>query len=105
DAHLVARDERDARAAVWRGGVREAGRRELLIARLHHLEARGEVDPDLETVGPAAALAHARGRHLGVDDARARRHPLDVAGAEHATVAGRVLMLHLSLEDVRHGLE
>ena len=41
---------------------------------------------------PARELAR---RHLGVDDARARGHPLHVAGAEPAAVACRVLVLQL----------
>ena len=40
-----------------------------------------------------------------MDDAGAGRHPLDVPGAERAAVPGRVLVLHLAREQVRHRLE
>jgi len=42
---------------------------------------------------------------LFVQDAAARRHPLDVAGADNAALAGRVAMLDLAVVDNGHGLE
>ncbi len=38
-------------------------------------------------------------------DARARRHPLHVARAQHAAMPGRVLVLELALQHVGDGLE
>ena len=43
--------------------------------------------------------------HLLVDDAAARRHPLDVAGGDGAVVAHAVAVLHGSGEDVGDGLD
>lgn len=40
-----------------------------------------------------------------MDDAAPGRHPLHVAGAEPAAVAGGILMLHFSFEHIGHGLE
>ncbi len=42
---------------------------------------------------------------LLVQDAAARRHPLDVAGADDSALAGRVAMLDLAVIDDGHGLE
>ncbi|MNT45822.1 hypothetical protein D3C72_1824240 [compost metagenome] len=40
-----------------------------------------------------------------MQDAAARRHPLHVAGADHAALPGRVAMRDLALVDDGHGLE
>src|SRR5262249_13822678 len=50
-------------------------------------------------------LARRARRLLGVDDARAGSHPLDIAGAQRAPMAGGVLVVHLALEHVGDGLE
>jgi hypothetical protein len=44
-------------------------------------------------------------RHLLVDDAAPRRHPLDIAGGDGATVPEAVAVLDTSREDVRDGLD
>ncbi|GAB3461169.1 hypothetical protein GCM10027321_21450 [Massilia terrae] len=40
-----------------------------------------------------------------MQDAGAGRHPLDVPGADHAAIAGRILVLDLALIHDGHGLE
>jgi hypothetical protein len=44
-------------------------------------------------------------RHLLVDDAAPRRHPLDIAGGDGAAVPEAVAVLDGSREDVRDGLD
>jgi hypothetical protein len=44
-------------------------------------------------------------RHLLVDDAAPRRHPLDIAGADGAAVPEAVAVLDGSREDVSDGLD
>src|SRR5262249_26541012 len=90
---------------VGRRRLGDAPGRDLLVARRHHLVARRQVDPDLEAVDAPALLLDPPRRHLGVDDARAGRHPLHVAGAERGAVPGGVLVLALAVEEVGHGLE
>jgi hypothetical protein len=73
----------------------------FLVARVHHLRARGQVAPQLEP--GHAALAVALG-HLLVDDAAPRRHPLHVARADKALVAHAVAVLDFAVEHVRDRL-
>ena len=40
-----------------------------------------------------------------MDDSGASRHPLHIAGAKHAAVSRRILVLEFAFERVRHGLE
>src|SRR6185295_4214868 len=44
-------------------------------------------------------------RHLLVEDAAARRHPLDIAGGNDATVAHTVAMLDSAGEDIGDGFD
>jgi hypothetical protein len=44
-------------------------------------------------------------RHLLVDDAAPRRHPLDITGGDGAAVAEAVAVLDASRQDVRDGLD
>jgi hypothetical protein len=76
-----------------------------LIARARHLEARGQVDPNLKAVRPPAALEYGGRRRFGVHDAGAGRHPLHAARLDHATVPRRVFMHDFAREHVSHGLE
>ena len=57
-------------------------RRDVLVAWRGHLERRGQVGPQLEAVHAAAGVAL---RHLLVENAAARGHPLHVAGAQLAS--------------------
>ena len=74
---------------------------EIAILRPRHLLARRQVEPELQ----ARDALGAHLRHLLVHDAAARRHPLDVAGADGALVAERVAVAHFALPDQRHGLD
>jgi hypothetical protein len=80
---------------------RQRGRRDVLVARRRHLVARRQVDPQLEAAHQPALLL----RHLGVDDAAARVHPLHIARAQMAAVAHMVLVQHVPGEHVGDGLE
>ena len=59
---------------------RDLARRNLAVGRRLHLFARRQVDPQLEAAHPSLGLL----RHLGVDDAARRRHPLHAAGTDLA---------------------
>ena len=74
---------------------------QVAVLRPAHLLARRQVQPELQ---PADALG-ADLRHLLVQDAAARRHPLDVAGPDRPLVAQRVAVPHLALADDRDRLD
>src|SRR6266704_3004734 len=101
----LARDHPHARASVLALRLGNLARGNLLVARPRHLQFRRQIHPDLEAVHPPALLADAARGHLGVNDARPGGHPLHVARAEHAAVAGRVLVLELALQHISDGLE
>ncbi len=77
------------------GMVREAGIDLLLPARQGH--------PGLDAVQAGALLAHLGRRALGVDDAVAGRHPVDVAGDDGLHAAQAVAVDHAAVEQVGHG--
>src|SRR5262249_40969632 len=99
-ARGFARNHAPARALVRRG-LGQAAAREVAILGVRHLLARRQVEPDLKPADPF--WTHLR--HLLVQDAAARRHPLDVAGADRALVAERVAMLHLARAHEGDGLD
>src|SRR2546426_11855225 len=84
------------------GHFRDRARPDVLVAGRGHLEGRREVGPQLEAVHPALGIAL---RHLLVENAAPRGHPLHVAGAERAAVAQAVAVLHRPAEDVGDGLD
>ena len=66
------------------------------VGRRRHLQPRGQVDPQLQDLQrPAPALEVGR-RQLGMNEARARRHPLHPAGADDAFVAAAVEVRELA---------
>ena len=69
------------------------------------LVAPGQVHPELGHGNHAAALGRRPRVELLMHQARARRHPLDVAGADAADGAGGIAMLHLAVIDDGDGLE
>ena len=81
---------------------RDVAGRHVLVARRGHLERRRQIRPELEAVHAAGLVAL---RHFLVDDAAARRHPLDVAGAETAAIAETVAMVDRAGQDVRDRLD
>src|SRR5213595_60027 len=88
--------------ALGRRRLRDVVPLHLSVARIHHLVARGEVRPELETPHPALAVAL---RHLLVDDAAAGGHPLHVPRRDDAAVPEAVPVLHVAGEDVRDRLD
>ena len=77
---------------------RHVDRRHGAVARLHHLVRGGQIGPQLETVHAAMPIPL---RHLLMHDATPRRHPLDFARPNDASVAEAVLMLDVSVEHIR----
>ncbi len=68
--------------------------------RLHLLLCR-QVDPELKAAHAASFLL----RHLGVDDAAARGHPLHAAALEFARMPQVILVPHVAIEHVGHRFE
>jgi signal transduction histidine kinase/CheY-like chemotaxis protein len=101
----VARDDPDQRAAVGRGQQRHLLGPDVLVARGRHLEAPGQVDPQLEAVEQPAAHDQFLGGLLDVQDPAARGHPLGVAVGDQAAAAVGVLVAEHAVDDVRDGLE
>src|SRR6266849_827798 len=104
-AQRLARDHAHARAPVLAQAFRNLARGNLLVARPRHLQFRRQVHPDLDSVHSATFLADVARGHFGMHDAGTRGHPLHVARAKHAAMAGRVLVLELALQHVSDGLE
>src|SRR4051812_8230356 len=63
---------------------------DVLIARRGHLERGRQVGPELEAMHAALAVAL---RHLLMEDAAARRHPLHITSAEAAAIAEAVTVI------------
>jgi signal transduction histidine kinase/CheY-like chemotaxis protein len=101
----VARDDPDQRAAVRRRQQRYLLGPDVLVARGGHLEAPGQVDPQLEAVEQPAAHHQFLGGLLDVQDPAARGHPLGVAVGDQAAAAVGVLVAEHAVDDVRDGLE
>src|SRR5882762_791370 len=101
----LAGDHAHARAPVLAQAFGNLARGNLLVARPRHLQFRRQVHPDLESVHSAAFVADVARGHFGMHDAGACGHPLHVARAKHAAMAGRVLVLELALQHVSDGLE
>ena len=104
-AQRFAGHDAHARTAVRRRGLGNARGRDFLVAGASHLQPRRQVDPHLEAVDAAPFLPNPLRGHLRVDDSGASRHPLHIAGAKHAAVSRRILVLEFAFERVRHGLE
>ncbi len=83
-------------AALRQRHPRDLARGNVAIAGRLHFFLRWKIEPQLEPAHAALALL----RHLGVDDAARRRHPLHVAGAEIPAVAQMILVAHVAVEHV-----
>src|SRR5262245_274765 len=92
----VAGDHAHPRPVVvrWLGYGR---RPDVLESRLRHIHRRGQIRPELQAVHPAVGVAL---RHLLVQDAAARGHPLHVARSQTALVAETVAVINGAREDV-----
>ena len=78
---------------------RHARRPLIDIARRDHLRLGRQVEPKLQRMRGLAFM-----RHLAVQHAAPRRHPLHVSGAQDAIGAGMVAMVQRAVEHQRHGL-
>jgi len=102
DAVRLAGDDLDGDAPLVDGGDGDLGGAQVAVSRLAHLEVLGQVDPELHAdVGAAVGVL---ARHLGVHDAAAGGHELQVAGPDGAAVAGKVLVVDAARQQVRDGL-
>jgi len=101
----VTGDDPDQRAAVRRRQQRHLLGPDVLVARGRHLEAPGQVHPQLEAVEQPAAHHQLLGGLLDVQDPAAGGHPLGVAVGDQAAAAVGVLVAEHAVDDVRDGLE
>ncbi len=75
----------------------DVGGVDAAVARVDHFLAGGQVGPQLKTHQRALRAAFG---HFLVDDAAAGRHPLHIAGVDHARIPHRIAMLHVSIQQV-----
>jgi hypothetical protein len=75
------------------------------IARRGHLEARGQVHPELQDFERAALALEVLRRDLGMDQPASRRHPLDAARINRAFVAAGIAVGQFAFENEGHRLE
>jgi hypothetical protein len=97
---LAAHDPHDRAVVV--GHLGDVARDHVLVARRRHLQRRGEVGPQLETVHSPLRIPL---RHLLVKNAAPGRHPLHVTRPERPAVAEAVTVLHGAGEHVGDGLD
>src|SRR5439155_17172539 len=74
---------------------------EVAILGTAHLLSCGQVEPELKPADPLGPDL----RHLLVENAAARGHPLNVTGPDAAAVAERILVLDLPFPDDRDRLD
>ncbi|KEY78354.1 hypothetical protein N acetyltransferase GCN5 [Aspergillus fumigatus] len=91
DSMRLARDDLDRDAAVVDLHDRDLARAEVAVPRLAHLQLLGQVNPQLQAdVGAAVGVLAG---HLGVHDAAAGGHELQVAWANGAFVPGKIFVV------------
>ena len=98
-------DDAHQRAAVGAGEQRDVAAADVLVARGRHLHRLRQVDPQLEAVEEPTGDHERLRRHLDVQQAGARRHPLGVAVADRAATTVGVLVHEGAVDDVGDGLE
>ena len=76
-----------------------------LVARRAHLVLGRKVHPELHHVQPTARAGKAFGMEFLVEDAAGGGHPLDIAGADGAALAGGIPVRDLAFVNDGHGLE
>jgi hypothetical protein len=96
----LARDHLDGSAA-GQIDARDLGGLDVAITRRLHLLLRRQVEPELEAAHAALLLL----RHLGVNDSAACGHPLHRSAHQVPAVAEMILVQHVAVEQVGHGLE
>ena len=78
---------------------------EVLVGRRHPLLCGREIHPQLHAVEESASLQQILRRHLAVDDAGARRHPLRGPVGDDPAPAVGVTVADLPVHHVGHGFE
>lgn len=78
----------------------DALRLDILIARLDHLVAGGQIDPQLKAPHQPGFLF----RHFGMQDTASGSHPLHATGTQQARIALIVAMPHSDGQHIGHGL-
>lgn len=102
DAMGLAGDDLDMDSAVVDVDAGDLGGAEVAIARLALFQLLRQVDPQLHAlVGAAVGVLP---RHLGVHDALARRHELQVARLDGAFVPRKVFVVDGPVQNVRDRL-
>ena len=104
-AKVVAGNDTQMTRTVRQRNLRDVGVQQGLVAGGGHLVPGRQIDPQLHHLQRAAALGKGFGVELLVQDARGRRHPLHVAGADGAAGPCGVPVCHFALIDDGHGLE
>src|SRR5205085_1326266 len=84
---------------------RNLARLQADVLRRGHLEARRQVDPQLQDLERPAVAQEVIRRELRVLQPATGGHPLDAAGANHTLVSAGVAMKQRALHDKRHRLE
>src|SRR5262249_1356401 len=84
------------------GNDRDVCGLDLLIAGRRHLERVWKICPQLKAVHSTRLIAF---RHFLMDDAAARRHPLDIAGAYSAAVTQTIAVFDRPGEHVSDRLD
>ncbi len=97
-AVALSRDDFDADLALIDGDLRYFRSAQVAVSRLHTLQLRREVDPQLH--GDVRGAVGVRAGHLGVHDASACGHELQVARLDGAFVASEVFVVDGAVEDV-----
>ena len=104
-AFVAARNHADGAFSVGRGQGLDGRGRDVLIVGRGHLVLPGHVHPQLHHFQRAAFAGEFLLVQLFVHEAGAGRHPLHVAGADVALVAGRVAVREHALVHDGHGFE
>src|SRR5467141_2985928 len=84
------------------GDFRNLAGLDVLVARPDHFQGGWQVGPELKAVHTTFNVTL---RHFLVENAAARRHPLDVARAKRAAIAEAVLMVDRSGKNIGDGLD
>jgi hypothetical protein len=98
---VVADDHAHERSIIF-AHDRDLQRRHILVTRIRHLERARQIGPQLKTVHASGGIAL---RHLLVENAAARCHPLHIAGAELAAIAEAVAVVDFTGEHIGNGFD
>jgi len=104
-AEIVAGDDPRLAGAARQVDRRHIGGEDALIAGGRHLVPGGQVDPELHHPEQPARLGIGWRMIFLMDDPARGGHPLDVARADHAAIAGGIAMLDFAIIDDGYRLE